>query len=181
MITESSFSGSLSQRIRRRYFYSPMASLFTVVVSAVIAFIVGKLVLWGLVNAVWTPDVQACGQSSGACWGFVAEKWRLIIFGRYPYHLQWRAAAATGIVLAMLVVSSFPFMWRKPYLRTLGMLWSAAVVFFFILMLGGVFGLESISTDMWGGLPLTNNQAPSIYSILVFNKVFKLFAATWMA
>ena len=131
MITESSFSGSLSQRIRRRYFYSPMASLFTVVVSAVIAFIVGKLVLWGLVNAVWTPDVQACGQSSGACWGFVAEKWRLIIFGRYPYHLQWRAAAATGIVLAMLVVSSFPFMWRKPYLRTLGMLWSAAVVFFF--------------------------------------------------
>ena len=66
MITESSFSGSLSQRIRRRYFYSPMASLFTVVVSAVIAFIVGKLVLWGLVNAVWTPDVQACGQSSGA-------------------------------------------------------------------------------------------------------------------
>ena len=41
MITESSFSGSLSQRIRRRYFYSPMASLFTVVVSAVIAFIVG--------------------------------------------------------------------------------------------------------------------------------------------
>ena len=155
MITESSFSGSLSQRIRRRYFYSPMASLFTVVVSAVIAFIVGKLVLWGLVNAVWTPDVQACGQSSGACWGFVAEKWRLIIFGRYPYHLQWRAAAATGIVLAMLVVSSFPFMWRKPYLRTLGMLWSAAVVFFFILMLGGVFGLESISTDMWGGLPLT--------------------------
>ena len=112
MITESSFSGSLSQRIRRRYFYSPMASLFTVVVSAVIAFIVGKLVLWGLVNAVWTPDVQACGQSSGACWGFVAEKWRLIIFGRYPYHLQWRAAAATGIVLAMLVVSSFPFMWR---------------------------------------------------------------------
>lgn len=155
MITESSFSGSLSQRIRRRYFYSPMASLFTVVVSAVIAFIVGKLVLWGLVNAVWTPDVQACGQSSDACWGFVAEKWRLIIFGRYPYHLQWRAAAATGIVLAMLVVSSFPFMWRKPYLRTLGMLWSAAVVFFFILMLGGVFGLESISTDMWGGLPLT--------------------------
>ena len=155
MITESSFSGSLSQRIRRRYFYSPMASLLTVVVSAVIALVVGKLVLWGLVNAVWTPDVQACGQSSGACWGFVAEKWRLIIFGRYPYHLQWRAAAATGIVLAMLVVSAFPFMWRKPYLRTLGMLWSAAVVVFFILMLGGVFGLESISTDMWGGLPLS--------------------------
>ena len=43
----------------------------------------------------------------------------------------------------------------QAYLRTLGMLWSAAVVFFFILMLGGVFGLESISTDMWGGLPLT--------------------------
>ena len=141
---------------RRRHIVADAAVDHQRHVAAVIAFIVGKLVLWGLVNAVLTPDVQACGQSSGACWGFVAEKWRLIIFGRYPYHLQWRAAAATGIVLAMLVVSSFPFMWRKPYLRTLGMLWSAAVVvFFFILMLGGVFGLESISTDMWGGLPLT--------------------------
>lgn len=26
---------------------------------------------------------------------------------------------------------------------------------FFILMLGGVFNLEPIGTDMWGGLPLT--------------------------
>lgn len=155
MITESSFSGSLAQRIRRRYFYSPEASLLTVAVSAVIAFVVIKLVLWGFINAVWTPDVHACSQGAGACWGFVAEKWRLIIFGRYPYHLQWRAASATGLVLAMLVISAFPFMWRQPYLRTLGMLWGGTVVVFFVLMLGGVFGLESISTDMWGGLPLT--------------------------
>ena len=155
MISESSFSGSFIQRIRRRYFYSPMASLLTIVVTMVVLFVVVKLAFWGGVNAVWTPDVQACNQSSGACWGFVAEKWRLIIFGRYPYHLQWRAASATGLVLAMLVLSAFPFMWRKPYLRTLGMLWACSVVAFFILMLGGVFGLESISTDMWGGLPLT--------------------------
>ena len=139
MITESSFSGSLAQRIHRRYFYSPAASLLTVAVSAVIALVVVKLVSWGLVNAVWTPDVHACSQGAGACWGFVAEKWRLIIFGRYPYHLQWRAAAAMGFVLAMLVISAFPFMWRKPYLRTLGMLWIGAVVVFFVLMLGGVF------------------------------------------
>ena len=33
---------------------------------------------------------------AGACWGFVAEKWRLILFGRYPYEQQWRPALATA-------------------------------------------------------------------------------------
>ena len=57
MITESSFSGSLAQRIRRRYFYSPAASILTVAVSAVIALVVVKLFFWGLVNAVWRSGV----------------------------------------------------------------------------------------------------------------------------
>lgn len=155
MIAESSFSGSIIERIRRQYFYSVPATVLTVLIALVVITVCVKLFIWGGLNAVWMPDVQACQQGSGACWGFVAEKWRLIIFGRYPYYLQWRAALATAIVLGMLVLSAVPMMWRKPYLKTLGMMWIAALVAFFILMIGGVFGLEMISTDMWGGLPLT--------------------------
>ena len=38
-------------------------------------------------NAVFRPDADACqaARGTGACWGVVAEKYRLILFGRYPY------------------------------------------------------------------------------------------------
>lgn len=155
MIAESSFSGSFIERMRRKYFYSIPATCLTVLIAVVVIAIFTKLMVWGVLNAVWVPDVQACQQGSGACWGFVVEKWRLIIFGRYPFHLQWRAALAAGIVLGMLALSALPLMWRKPYLKTLCVLWIVVLVTFFSLMVGGVLGLEKISTDMWGGLPLT--------------------------
>lgn len=155
MVAEGSFSGSFLDRVRQRYFYSVSAGILSLGVAAVIAVVSYKLLVWGFLTAVWTPDVEACRQGSGACWGFVAEKWRLIIFGRYPHELQWRAALATAVVVGLLVLSAFPMMWSKPYARTLGMLWAGGLTAFFVLMLGGVFGLEKISTDMWGGLPLT--------------------------
>ena len=40
-----------------------------------------------------TPRPAAPSQH-GACWGVIAEKWRPILFGRYPYEDQWRPAIA---------------------------------------------------------------------------------------
>ena len=44
-------------------------------------------------SAVLRPDADACqaARGVGACWGVIAEKYRLIIFGRYPFE---RAVAA---------------------------------------------------------------------------------------
>ena len=63
----------------------------------------------------------------GACWGFVAEKWRLILFGRYPYEQQWRPALATGAVLAMLVASALPALWTRRGARWLAAGWVVAL------------------------------------------------------
>ena len=59
-------------------------------------------------HAVFAPDADACqaARGDGACWGVIAEKWRLIIFGRYPV----RRAVAPGArdaccCSALLVVS----------------------------------------------------------------------------
>jgi general L-amino acid transport system permease protein len=42
-------------------------------------------------RAVWVPNYDACrADGCGACWGVIAEKYRLIIFGRYPFEEQWR-------------------------------------------------------------------------------------------
>ena len=47
---------------------------------------------WAFLDAVWRPDAKACREASGACWGFIAEKHRFILFGTYPYEQHWRPA-----------------------------------------------------------------------------------------
>ncbi len=143
-------------RLRARFFYSPGASLVTVAVLALLAWLVGDALDWGVLRAVTVPDYAACKlPGRGACWGFVVEKWRLILFGRYPYEAQWRPALATGLVLAMLVASALPAGWTRRGARWLVAGWLAALALFFWLMSGGAFGLAVVGTDRWGGLPLT--------------------------
>jgi general L-amino acid transport system permease protein len=81
----------------------------------------------------------------------VAEKWRLVLFGRYPFDQQWRPQLATGLLLAMVVLSGLRRCWRSWLLP----LWAVALVLGFVLMRGGVAGLAPVPTDLWGGLPLT--------------------------
>jgi general L-amino acid transport system permease protein len=80
----------------------------------------------------------------------VAEKYRLIIFGRYPFEEQWRPMVATLLMMALLIASCTRAFWR-PWLA---LAWAVVLVLFFWLMLGG-FGLSRVETDRWGGLPLT--------------------------
>lgn len=147
--------GGLWERLRRSCFYSPTASVVSIVLGAFIAFVLFLVLRWALLDAVWTANVQACRSASGACWGFVAEKWRLILFGRFPYELQWRPALATMIIVLMLCISGVPAFWTSRGVRMILWGWVASFTVFFVLMTGGVFGLVHIGTDMWGGLPLT--------------------------
>jgi general L-amino acid transport system permease protein len=140
---------------RARLFPSTGASLVTLVLAGLLGWAGWHLIDWGVVHAVTAPDVAACKAAQGACWGFVAEKWRLILFGRYPYEQQWRPALATAAVLAMLVASALPGLWSRRGARGLAAGWALAFAVFFTLMFGGVIGLEPVGTDRWGGLPLT--------------------------
>lgn len=137
-------------------FASLGASAVTLVLAVLLAWAAWRVLEWGVVDAITAPDYAACKAAQhGACWGFVAEKWRLIIFGRYPYEQQWRPALATVAVIAMLIASAFPRLWTRRCALALLAGWLIAFAIFFTLMSGGAFGLERIGTDQWGGLPLT--------------------------
>ena len=142
-------------RIRARFFYSNSATGITVVSVFLLAVAAFYLVDWGILSAVFRADHDACYQARGACWGFVAEKWRLILFGRYPYEDQWRPALATFAIVAMLIVSAWPRMWMRVGAKIALWGWAAALLIFFGLMYGGFWGLEFVATDSWGGFPLT--------------------------
>jgi general L-amino acid transport system permease protein len=142
-------------RLRAGLFSSPAASVITLGLAGLLLWAGWHALRWGVLAAVTAPDYASCKAAHGACWGFVAEKWRLILFGRYPFEQQWRPALATAAVLAMLVASALPALWSRRGVRWLGAGWLLAFALFFTLMSGGVLGLEPVGTDRWGGLPLT--------------------------
>src|SRR6516225_9200774 len=122
----------LLQRLRTRLFAGAGTTLVTLLLGAALAWAAWRAVDWGLVHAVASPDYAACkaARGDGACWGFVAEKWRLILFGRYPFEQQWRPAVATAAVVAMLVVTAWPALWSKRGARVLAVGWIVAFAAF---------------------------------------------------
>ena len=142
-------------RIRESFFYTSSATGITVVSAFLLAVAFVYLIRWGVLDAVFRADSQACYEARGACWGFVTEKWRLIVFGRFPYAEQWRPALATLAIVAMLVVTAMPRFWTRTAARILCWGWAAAFAAFFGLMTGGFAGMSRVDTDSWGGLPLT--------------------------
>jgi general L-amino acid transport system permease protein len=139
--------------LRRNLFGDWKSSLTTVVLLVVALATLPSLVGWGLFQAVFAANAEACqaARGSGACWGVVTEKWRIIIFGRYPFEEQWRPEVATLLMVGGLVVSCIRWFWT----RWLALLWVGILAVFFVLMGGGVLGLTPVRTDLWGGLPLT--------------------------
>jgi len=117
----------------------------------VILYLGWKFVDWAFVRAVWQPDASACRAATGACWGFIVEKHRLIAFGTYPYEEHWRPALASIFLVALWALSVVRHFW-KPRLI---LIWAAGLLVIGVLMWGGVFGLPYVENERWGGLILT--------------------------
>jgi general L-amino acid transport system permease protein len=138
--------------VRRNLFGDLRTSIATLLIAAALLWLLPKGFDWGVLRAIWAPDAEAChAADAGACWGVIAEKYRLIIFGRYPFEEQWRPLVAAVLMLALLVASCIRYFWKK----WLPVLWLVVLGGFFALMGGGVGGLTPVETDRWGGLPLT--------------------------
>jgi general L-amino acid transport system permease protein len=106
---------------------------------------------WALVDAVWRPDAAACRAAHGACWGFIVEKHRFILFGAYPFDEQWRPAVATLVLLALWGASALRIFWRPGLI----LVWMGGLCAIGALMWGGVLGLPYVENERWGGLILT--------------------------
>ena len=139
--------------IRANLFADVPSALTTLAVVAFFLYQAPAAFDWLVFKAVVETNYEACqaARGSGACWGVIAEKYRLIIFGRYPFGEQWRPLAATLLMVALLLASCARPLWS----RWLILLWAAVLGSFFALMHGDIFGLGTVRTELWGGLPLT--------------------------
>lgn len=137
--------------LRENLFSGWLSALVTVLVAFFLFKGLAWLIDWAFLDAVWAPDSRACRAGEGACWGFIAEKHRFILFGTYPFDQHWRPAVASLLLVALWVVSlarAFWHWWLAP-------LWAAGLALIGVLMWGGVPGLPYVENERWGGLILT--------------------------
>ena len=125
--------------------------IFTLLLAALLLWVLYPFFEWAVLDAVWRPDAAACRAAEGACWGFIAEKHRFIAFGTYPYEQHWRPAVATLLLLFLWGISSL----RKFWSWALVPIWLAGLSVIGMLMWGGVLGLPYVENERWGGLILT--------------------------
>jgi len=142
--------------VRQHLFANWSTGLASVVLLLLLGFAGAHLLDWGVLRAQWLPDVAACrADGVGACWGVVAEKYRVILLGRYPLEEQWRPVVASSLLLCLLLISCLRSCW-KPWLAVV---WVLGAPLYFGLMKGHLWGLTwgmtIVDTDRWGGLPLT--------------------------
>jgi general L-amino acid transport system permease protein len=141
--------------IREHLFGSVLGSIGTVVLGALIAYVVWTLFDWAVVRAIWTGvDREACAvENAGACWPMAQARFGQWIYGLYPISERWRINICYIVALLALIPMLIPGL---PYKLWNGLfLLVAFPIFTYFMISGGVFGLTPVDTPNWGGLTLT--------------------------
>lgn len=157
--------------LKANLFASPAHTLATILAIWFLVFSIPALVEWAVVNANWVADTgKECHQVTGACWSFLTHKYRMILFGIYPFDEQWRPLLVSLLLIVLIVYSAIPKFWKK----SLVVVWAVVIGICFVLMQGGIFSLTLVETSRWGGLPIT--LILSIFGILIATPVGVLLA-----
>lgn len=155
--------------------------------TLVLVYLIGRgllgLIDWAFIKAVWgvsynaqgVPDTAACHEvkGQGACWAIIADKYRLILFGRFPFDEQWRPAVAVVLFIALYVFSAMKGVWRTGIDST-PLRIAAAVAVVTVLAtnllgwLGGILGLPAALADILHLLDIVARYASGVLLLLVW-------------
>jgi len=91
--------------LRANLFNSIPNTILTLAALYLLAAIIPPVIRWAVVDAVWHGETGRACRTGGACWAFIAEKGRFILFGRYPYAEHWRPLFTIVIFVAMILAS----------------------------------------------------------------------------
>ena len=137
--------------IRTNLFKGWLNSCLTLIAVYLLWLSIPPFFRWAFVDSLWFSTGAECQQSSGACWSVVTANIRFITFGFFPYEQQWRPFVAMVLLVCLLFYSQNRNHWKKP----LAYAWVLGLGLMGLLMKGGLFGLASVESSQWGGIPLT--------------------------
>ncbi len=137
--------------VKNNLFNGWLNSILTIVTLFLLWKTVPPFLRWAFIDSVWSTTGAECRESAGACWSIVYTNFRFILFGFFPREQQWRPLLAMMILVGLLFYSRDRNHWKKSLLYG----WIVGLFTMGLLMKGGLFGLSSVKSDQWGGLPLT--------------------------
>jgi general L-amino acid transport system permease protein len=141
--------------LRERFFPTPLSGVASVLIGAVLLWVIWTIVDWALLRAIFVaPDRELCNvEGAGACWPFIGDKMLQWIYGFYPIEQRWRVNIVYllgAVSLAGLLIPSVPFKgWNAVFFFVI------YPVVSYVLIAGGLFGLEEVETRQWGGMLVT--------------------------
>lgn len=144
-------------------FSSVFNTLLTIAGLLFVVWLVPTLLNWFVFDATFIGESQADCVSGGACWLPVANRIELFTYGMYPDDQQWRVDVAFG-----LAAIAIPMLYIKRFNKLIMLCYIAVLPFaMWMLLKGGTFGLETISTTKFAGIMLT-------LFLAIFGMVFAL-------
>ena len=148
-------AAGLWPRLRDRFAPTPLSGVGTVIIALLLAWAFWSIFQWAVVSAVWTAvDREPCNAvTAGACWPFVQAKAMQWIYGFYPIEQRWRPNLVFligAVSLAGLLIPKIPYKgWNALFF------FIAFPIITYVLLSGGILGLEQVDTEQWGGLLIT--------------------------
>ncbi|MBA3012144.1 MAG: amino acid ABC transporter permease [Proteobacteria bacterium] len=136
--------------MRKNLFSSPLNTILTIIILSILWFSVLPFLKWAIVFSSWLPDAD-CRETGGACWSVISSNYKIILFGFYPQDILWRPITAIVLLVSILAISRNRNYWNA----VLGYSWIISLVIMGILLKGGIFGLETVDIEKWGGIILT--------------------------
>jgi His/Glu/Gln/Arg/opine family amino acid ABC transporter permease subunit len=167
--------------LRANLFNSWLSTAVTLALAYIILRAGIAFVEWALINAVWTvpygptgiADTAVCQNTkgTGACWAIIADKYRLILFGRFPFAEQWRPAIVVLLFIGLFVMSTVRVAWQRgvqsPALQKVAVGGAALIV------LDNLFSFLMVVTHVGFGLDLAGPLAPIVAGLALLNTLGK--------
>mgnify|MGYP000041159222 FL=1 len=126
------------------------------VLTLLFAYMLWKMVPflteWMFLDAAFTGESRRDCEATagGACWAFIGSRLQLFIYGFYPEAQRWRV----DLTFVMLILALVPVLYDATPHRGKGLIFACLYPFIGGWLLIGGLGLESVSTDQFGGLML---------------------------
>ncbi len=146
-ITETGIIGWLKKNL----FNSPFNTFITIIILFFFYKIFPPFVKWAILDSTWYGPATGCQGGEGACWAYIPNNIRFVVFGLYPQDQQWRALFAMLIMVGTVVYSRKRDRWKASLIYV----WLLGTVLVGILLKGGILGLVPVESHKWGGLVLT--------------------------
>ncbi len=136
-------------------FSSASNTLLTLLGAWLIYLTIPPLLDWAFFSATWSGDGRedCLREGAGACWPFIDAKMGQFIYGRYPLEERWRVDWTFALGVAGLIPLLIPALPHK-FLNVIYLLGIYPFVAF-ALLTGGMFGLPTVETALWGGMLVT--------------------------